>query len=88
MPVLEMSHQGEPLPLHPVTSSPEAGNVISAQRTVQSYRVILNLLRRLEGLHTAGPLAHEGLLSINLDLGRGGGGGGGSGRGRAARRPS
>ena len=60
MPVLEMSHQGEPLPLHPVTSSPEAGNVISAQRTVQSYRVILNLLRRLECLHQG----HEGGVGL------------------------
>ena len=70
MPVLEMSHQREPLPLHSITSSPEAGNVVSAQGTVQSYRVILNLLRCLEWLHAALPLTQEGLLGVNLDWGR------------------
>ena len=73
MSVLKVSHQRESLPLHPVTPGPQAGNVVTAQRTVDGYRVVLHLLGSLEGLHTARPLAHEGLLSIDLYGGRRGG---------------
>ena len=70
MSILEMGHQGEPLPLHPVTPGPQTGDVIRPEGAVRPDRVIFHLFGRLEGLHAALPLTQEGLLSVYLDLGR------------------
>ena len=68
--VLEMGHQRESLPLHPVTPGPQTGDVIRPEGAVRPDRVIFHLFWRLEGLHAALPLTQEGLLSVDLDLGR------------------
>ena len=69
MSILEMGHQGKPLPLHPVAPGPQAGDVIRPEGAVRPDSVIFHLFWRLEGLHAALPLSQEGLLSVNLDLG-------------------
>ena len=66
MSVLEMCHEREPLPLHPVTPRPHAGDVVAAQRTVHGYRVVLDFFGSFVSFHTSSPLAQEWLLSIYL----------------------
>jgi hypothetical protein len=59
MPILQMRHQREPLSLHAVTAKPQARNIVAAGRTMCDDRVTLDVLRRLERLHAAVPLAQE-----------------------------
>lgn len=65
--VLEVGHQGEPLPLHAVTAGPQARDVVRAEGTVDGDGVVLHLLRRLVRHHAALPLAQEGLARVDLD---------------------
>ena len=59
VPVLDVRHEGEPLPAHAVAARPEARHVVGARRAVRRHRVRLNLLRHAERAPAPLPLAHE-----------------------------
>ena len=61
-----MGHEREPLSLHSVASQPQARDVVASGRTVGRDRVTFDLLRRLEGLHAAVPLAQERGRGVRL----------------------
>ena len=67
MPVLNMRHERETLPLHPVATQPQARNVRLIKRAMNFDGVVLDLFGRLEGLHAVAPLADERRLGVGLD---------------------
>ena len=65
--ILEGGHQAESFSPHPVTSSPQTWDVVTAERAVFRNCVVLHFFWRLERFHAAGPLAEERLRCVNLD---------------------
>ena len=66
MSVLKMSHQRESLPLHAIAPGPHAGDVVTAQWTVDGNCMVLNFFGSLVSFHTSSPLTQKWFLSINL----------------------
>ncbi len=64
--ILQVSHEGEPLPAHAITALPQAPDVVLAEGAVGSNGVILNLLGRLEGSHATLPFAQERQRRVRL----------------------
>ena len=62
VPVLDVRHEGEPLPAHAVAARPQARDVVRAERAVRRDRVALHLLGHAERAPAPLPLAHEGGL--------------------------
>ena len=65
--ILEVGHQAESFSSHPVTSSPQTWDVVTAERAVFRNGVVLHFFWGLERFHAAGPLAEERLRCVNLD---------------------
>lgn len=64
MPILDVSHQGEALSLHPITSLPQTLDIVLAQGAVDFDGMILHLLWRFECQLAVLPLTEERSVSI------------------------